>query len=60
MKSREHELPKLLTGADLISLGLRPGRDFSEILRVIEDLSLENKIKSKEEALEYVVRNFVK
>jgi poly(A) polymerase len=50
---------KLLTGEDLIQLGLRPGPRFSEILRVIEDLALERKLASKEEALEYVVKHFV-
>jgi poly(A) polymerase len=54
------EAPKLVDGTDLIQLGLKPGPDFSNILRVIEDLSLEHKLKSKEEALEYVVKNFVK
>jgi hypothetical protein len=47
-------------GTDLIQLGLQPGPEFSNILRVIEDLTLERKIRSKEEALEYVVKNFVK
>jgi poly(A) polymerase len=51
---------RLLDGKDLIQLGLRPGPEFSEILRVIEDLALERRIRSKEEALEYVVRNFVR
>ncbi|MGK5082391.1 CCA tRNA nucleotidyltransferase [Bdellovibrionota bacterium FG-1] len=54
------ETLKLLAGDDLIQLGLKPGPGFSEILRVIEDLSLENKLHSKEEALEYVVKHFVK
>lgn len=51
---------KLLDGKDLIQLGLQPGPEFSEILRVIEDLALEHRLRSKEEALEYVVRNFVR
>jgi poly(A) polymerase len=51
---------KLLDGKDLIQLGLQPGPEFSEILRVIEDLALEQRLRSKEEALEYVVRNFVR
>ncbi len=51
---------KLLDGNDLIQLGLSPGRGFSEILRAVEDLRLENKLLSKDEALEYVIRNFVK
>ena len=51
---------KLIDGKDLIQLGLRPGPEFSEILRVVEDLALERKLTSKEEALEYVVQNFVR
>ncbi len=51
---------KLIDGNDLIQLGLNPGRGFSEILRVVEDLAMENKLHSKEEALEYIVKNFVK
>lgn len=51
---------KILDGKDLIQLGLRPGPEFSEILRVVEDLALEKRLHTKEEALEYVVRNFVR
>jgi poly(A) polymerase len=54
------ESPKLLDGNDLIQLGLSPGKDFSEILKNVEDLAFERKLHSKEEALEYVVKNFVK
>lgn len=50
---------KLVRGEDLIQLGLTPGPRFSEILRVVEDLSLENRFTSKEEALEFVVKHFV-
>jgi poly(A) polymerase len=51
---------KLIDGNDLIQLGLSPGKEFSEIIRKIEDLAMENLIKTKEEALEYVIKNFVK
>ena len=50
---------KLVTGEDLIQLGFRPGPTFSEILNTVEDLALEKKLRSKEEALEYVVKHFV-
>ena len=53
-------LLKLIDGTDLIQLGFQPGPEFSDILNVIEDLTLEKKLRSKEEALEYVIRNFVK
>ena len=48
-----------LTGDDLVKLGMQPGRQFTDILDAIEDLSLEGKFKTKDEALEYVLQNFV-
>ena len=60
LKSGGTPTPKLIDGKDLIQLGFQPGPQFSEILRTIEDLALERKLSSKEEALEYVVRHFVK
>ncbi len=51
---------KLLTGADLVGLGFAPGPQFTDILRVVDDLRLEKKIQSKDEALEYVVKHFVR
>ena len=53
-------IPRLIDGTDLIQLGFSPGKEFSEILRVIEDLAIEGKLDSKEQALEYVVQHFVK
>lgn len=44
----------LINGHDLIDLGLKPGPIFSEILGAVEDLQLEGKLSSKEEALEWV------
>lgn len=51
---------KLLTGGDLVTLGFSPGPRFSDILRVVDDLQLEKKLRSKDEALEYVVKHFVR
>ncbi|OFZ03422.1 MAG: hypothetical protein A2X97_05605 [Bdellovibrionales bacterium GWA1_52_35] len=60
LKNQGHNfLPKLVDGNDLIQLGLKPGPEFTAILRTIEDLALEHKIHTKEEALEYVIRQFV-
>jgi poly(A) polymerase len=59
-KAPSIEIQKLVDGKDLIQMGFSPGPEFSEILRVVEDLALEKKLSSKEEALEYVVKNFVK
>jgi poly(A) polymerase len=45
---------KLVTGKDLIALGLKPGPRFSEIIRSVEDSILEGTVKTREEALEFV------
>ncbi len=51
-KSGKVELPPpLLSGQDLINLGLKPGPDFGRLLKDIEDLRLEGKINYREEAL---------
>ena len=45
----------LITGHDLIALGLKPGRIFSEILDTVKDEQLENTIMTKEDALRRVL-----
>lgn len=52
--------PRLLDGQDLIQMGFPPGPQFTKILRMVEDLALEKKITTKEQALEFVVKYFVK
>ncbi len=47
--------PPLLTGQDLIELGMKPGPQFGEILQSIRDAQLEGIIMSKKEALERVL-----
>ena len=49
----------LLNGHDLIALGLTPGPLFSEILSSLEDLQLEGKIATRDEALEWVRSHFL-
>ena len=44
----------LITGDDLIALGLKPGPRFKEILEEIETLQLEDKLKTRDEALALV------
>ncbi len=44
----------LVTGHDLIDLGLQPGPVFGELLARIEDLQLEGRLGSRREALEWV------
>lgn len=48
----------LLTGADLIGMGLSPGPLFGEILRRIEEGQLEGELKTKEEAEAWVRGNY--
>ncbi len=48
----------LLTGKDLIAAGYTPGPRFKEILSTVEDSQLEGKLVSKEQAMDYVTRNF--
>lgn len=42
---------KLVTGADLIAMGLKPGPEFSKILRAVEDAILEGTVTTRDEGL---------
>jgi poly(A) polymerase len=44
----------LITGADLIAAGYKPGPAFKELLTAVEDAQLDGKISTKEEAMELV------
>jgi len=44
----------LITGDDLISLGMKPGPGFREILAAVEDAQLEGQLDSKPQALDFV------
>ncbi len=46
--------PPLVTGEDLIALGLRPGPKFGEILEAVETRQLEGALRSRDEALAWV------
>ena len=46
--------PPLITGHDLIAMGLKPGPSFTEILRAVEDAQLEGRLVDKQSALEFV------
>jgi poly(A) polymerase len=48
----------LIGGADLIAAGYLPGPRFKEILSVVEDLQLDGRLQSKDNAMEYVKREF--
>jgi poly(A) polymerase len=43
--------PPLVTGRDLIALGMKPGPSFKGILREVHDLQLEGTVRTREEAL---------
>ncbi len=46
--------PRLLSGHDLIALGLAPGPRFKEILAAVEDAQLEGRLLTREDALAWV------
>jgi poly(A) polymerase len=48
----------LINGDDLINLGYKPGPIFKEILSAVEEAQLDNQIRTKEEALKFVMENF--
>jgi len=45
--------PRLLTGADLIALGWKPGPHFRTALETAQNLQLEGRLQSKEDAIEW-------
>lgn len=60
LKAKAAELPPeelkpkpFLDGHDLLALGLTPGPKVGQILREVEELQLEERLKSREEALEF-------
>ncbi len=58
LRLQPQPLPPLINGDDLIGMGYQPGPAFREILVAVEDLQIENVLKSREEALEYVKSKF--
>jgi tRNA nucleotidyltransferase/poly(A) polymerase len=50
--------PPLVRGNDLIALGLDPGPKFGEILEAVETQQLEGNLQTREEALEWVRREY--
>lgn len=51
--------PRLLTGYDLINLGLEPGPRFRKILAALEDAQLEGVITTRDEAIRFVRDNYL-
>ena len=50
--------PPLVRGDDLIALGLKPGPKFGEILEAVETRQLEGTLHNREEALEWLKREY--
>ncbi len=51
--------PRLITGDDLIEMGLAPGPRFKEILEALEDAQLEGLVTDREQALSWVKDNYL-
>jgi poly(A) polymerase len=50
--------PPLVTGDDLIALGMKPGPKFGEILEAVETRQLEGMLKSRDEALDWLKHEY--
>ncbi len=57
---RVEKRERLITGKDLIALGFTPGPIFKEILEDVEIKTVEGFLKSKEDALNYVLERYGK
>src|SRR5436309_14418892 len=51
--------PPLVRGDDLIALGLKPGPKFGEILEAVETRQLEGTLRTRDEALDWVKREYL-
>ena len=58
LKHEEIHPEPLLRGKDLIAMGLKPGPLFQEILRRLEESQLEGEIDTREQAMEWVNRQY--
>ena len=50
--------PPLVTGDDLIALGMKPGPKFAEILDAVETRQLEGTLKTRDEALDWLKQEY--
>jgi hypothetical protein len=60
VQKNKEKTKRILTGDDLIKIGLPPGPEFQSILEEINDLAIEEKIKSKGEAIKFVKKKYMK
>jgi poly(A) polymerase len=58
LASEEIRPAPLVRGDDLIAMGFTPGPIFSEILRQVEDQQLGGELGTREEALDWIKRNY--
>jgi poly(A) polymerase len=56
--SEEIAPASLISGEDLIAIGMQPGPRFKEILTKVEDEQLEGRLSSREQAMDFVKREF--
>ena len=52
--------PRLLTGDDLLALGIAPGKVMGEILRVLDNAQLEGTIATREDAEKFIREKWIK
>jgi poly(A) polymerase len=60
LKDEEIHPEPLVRGRDLIALGLTPGPLFSEILDQVEEAQLGGELQTREQALDWVTKNYGK
>ncbi len=58
-ESKKERPEPLINGYDLIALGLEPGPIFKKILQDVEEKRAEKILNTKEEAIEYVKKNYI-
>jgi tRNA nucleotidyltransferase (CCA-adding enzyme) len=58
MSAAEIRPPRLITGDDLIAIGFSAGPSFKHILLEVEDHHLDGTLKTRDEALQYVLEHF--
>ena len=59
MKKKPAIRPPLLTGKDLIELGMKPGKELGALLREIREKQLSDELKTPRQALAWV-KKFLK
>jgi poly(A) polymerase len=59
MHASEIRPPRLITGDDLIAMGLEPGPRFKQILDEVEDHHLDGMLQTREDALEYLRAHYL-